>query len=69
VVGREKLETELGELDTIHVRKVQEGDDKRGFEVWVAVDHYNLPARIRYTEKDGTAFDSVIARVVYPAKQ
>jgi hypothetical protein len=59
VVGREQLDTELGKLDTLHVRKVQRPDDPRSFEVWVATERNYAPVRIRYTEKDGTVFDSV----------
>ena len=40
--------------------KDPEDDDKRGFDVWLATERHYLPVRIRYTEKDGTAFDSVV---------
>jgi Protein of unknown function (DUF3108) len=62
-LGREKLATPLGELDTMHVRKVLEDGDKREFDVWLAIDQHLLPARVRLTEKDGTAFDSVVESV------
>ncbi|MBX9629987.1 MAG: DUF3108 domain-containing protein [Burkholderiales bacterium] len=68
LVGREKIETDLGELDTLHFRKVQKGDDKRGFEFWLALDHHRLPVRIRIVEKDGTAFDSTVTKITYPGK-
>lgn len=60
IVGREKLNTAMGEIETVHVKKVQEDGDKRGFDVWLAVDRHLLPVRIRATEKDGTAFDSLV---------
>ena len=63
ILGREKLPTPLGELDTMHVRKVLEDGDKREFDVWLAIDQHLLPARVRLTEKDGTAFDSVVESV------
>lgn len=63
VLGREKLSTPLGELDTMHVRKVLEEGDKREFDVWLAIEQHLLPARVRLTEKDGTAFDSVVESV------
>jgi uncharacterized protein DUF3108 len=66
VVGKEMLDTELGRLETIHVKKVQPPGDKRGFEAWISLAHQNLPVRIRIVEKDGTAFDSVVARINYP---
>jgi hypothetical protein len=68
IVGKESLDTEVGPLDTIRVQKIQEPDDKRGFEVWVAPAYHNLPVRIRYTEKDGTVFDSVLAKITYAEK-
>jgi hypothetical protein len=60
VVGREKLKTAMGELETVHVKKIQDEGDKRAFDVWLAADQYYLPVRIRAIEKDGTAFDSLV---------
>ncbi|HTS55740.1 MAG TPA: DUF3108 domain-containing protein [Burkholderiales bacterium] len=63
ILGREKITTPLGELETMHVKKVQENGDKRAFEVWLAIDRHLLPARVLATEKDGTAFDSMVESV------
>jgi len=63
ILGREKLDTPLGRIETLHVRKIQEEGDQRSFEVWLAVDQHLLPARVRATEKDGTAFDSTVESV------
>jgi hypothetical protein len=68
VLGREKLDTELGTLETLHVRRLQLPEDKRAFEVWLAVDRHNMPVRIRYTEKDGTVFDSIATKVTFADK-
>jgi hypothetical protein len=65
VLGREKLKTPIGELEALHIQKVQDPDDKRGFEVWLSVEHHNLPVRIRYVEKNGQVVDSTITRVTY----
>jgi hypothetical protein len=65
MVGRETLKTAMGELETLHYKKVQEADDKRGFEVWFAPAHHNLPVRIRYVEKNGQVVDSTITRITY----
>lgn len=65
VLGREKLKTPIGELEALHIRKVQDADDKRGFEVWLSVEHHNLPVRIRYVEKNGQVVDSTITRITY----
>lgn len=63
IVGREKLATPVGELDTVHVKKILEDGDKRAFDVWLAIDQHSLPARVRATEKDGTVFDSMVESV------
>jgi len=68
ILGREKLATPLGDIQTLHVKKVQDPDDKRGFDVWLAVDQHYLPVRIRATEKDGTAFDSLVDSIDSAAK-
>ena len=65
ILGREKLKTPLGELDTLHFQKVREGDDKRGFEVWLSAQHYYLPVQIRFVEKDGTVLDSTVTAISY----
>lgn len=62
-LGKEKLKTPLGELETLHVQKVQDADDKRGFEVWLSLQHHHLPVRIRYVEKNGQVVDSTITRI------
>ena len=64
VVGREKIETEAGEIETVHVKKVQRPTDPRAFDVWLAPDQHYAPVRIRFTEKDGTVFDSVVTKIV-----
>jgi len=65
IIGKEKLKTPLGELETVHFQKVLEGDDKRGFEVWLAVEHHYLPVQIRFIEKDGTVLDSTVTAISY----
>jgi len=63
IVGRETLNTAIGDIATLHVKKVLEGDDKRAFDVWLATERSFVPVRIRYTEKDGTAFDSLLESI------
>ncbi|HEX7953508.1 MAG TPA: DUF3108 domain-containing protein [Burkholderiales bacterium] len=65
MVGMEKIKTPIGELKTVHFRKVLEGDDKRGFEVWLAVDQHYLPVQIRFIEKNGTVLDSTVTAISY----
>jgi len=47
----------VSKLDTVHVKKIQDEGDKRGFDAWLAVDRYFLLVRARATEKNGTVFD------------
>jgi uncharacterized protein DUF3108 len=65
VLGREKLATPLGELDTVHVKKIQEDGDRRALDAWLAIDKHFLLARVRGTEKDGTVFDSMVKSVSF----
>ena len=65
-VGREQIETVLGKLDTIHLEKVRDADSKRSFEFWLAIDHHYLPVRVRFTDKKGRAFDSLVTSIRYP---
>ena len=65
VLGKEKLKTPLGEIEALHIRKVRDADDKRGFEVWLSAEHHHLPVRIRYVEKNGQVVDSNITRITY----
>jgi hypothetical protein len=62
-LGRETLDTELGPLDTLHVKKVQRPDDPRAFDVWLAPDRHYAPVRIRFTEENGLVFDSQVTRI------
>jgi hypothetical protein len=66
ILGKEKLKTPIGDLETIHFQKIREGDDKRGFEVWLAIEHHYLPVRIRFVEKNGTEIDSTVTAISYP---
>lgn len=59
IVGEEELKTESGVYRTLRVRR-QEGEDKRGAEAWLALDHFYLPVKIRLIEKDGGVLEQVI---------
>jgi len=67
-VARERIKSTLGELDTLHYRKVQRGDDRRGFEFWLSTAHHHLPVRVRIVEKDGTAFDSNVTKLRFDGR-
>jgi hypothetical protein len=60
---KEKLDTPLGELDTIKLTKKLEGPDDKQTDVWLAPSLHNLPVRILVTDKDGKSADQVISRI------
>lgn len=66
LIGRESVKTPMGDLETLHYQKVRAPDDKRGFEIWLAVDHHHIPVKIRYVEKNGTIVDSTVTGISYP---
>ncbi len=65
IVGRERIETVLGEIDTVHLERVRAPDDDRSFDFWISVDHYYLPVKMKFTEK-GRTFDSIVTSITYP---
>jgi len=65
VLGRETIETELGTIETVHVKKIQRPNDPRAFDVWLSPSQHYAPVRIRFTEKDGTAFDSIVIKIAF----
>lgn len=64
VAGREKLETPVGVLDTLHIVKEQDAGDERGTEIWFAIQKNNIPVRLLVIEKDGTRLDQVVTRIL-----
>lgn len=52
MLGSEKLDTTLGSLDTIKLKRVRKG--KREFTLWIAPELHFVPVKARYVEKDGT---------------
>ncbi len=63
ITGREKIDTGAGTLDTLHLKKILQGGDKRAFDLWLALNRHYLPVKIRFTAKNGSVFDSVASRI------
>lgn len=63
VVGKETLKTALGDLETLHLVKQAEGDDKRGTEFWLDVKRDYIPVRVLVIDKDGARIDQVVTRI------
>lgn len=63
VNGRERLRTPAGEFDTVKMFRMHDGDRA---EVWLALDHSNLPVRVLLVDKDGTRVETVATKISGP---
>jgi hypothetical protein len=63
VAGPEQLKTPAGEINALKLVKQREPGDDRGTEIWLAVKHHFVPARILVIEKDGTRIDQIATRL------
>jgi len=54
VLPQEIIETPLGQLRTVPVVQVREGD-RESLAIWLATDYRNLPVRIRFYNREGEA--------------
>lgn len=61
VVGEEMLETALGEVKTLHLERLKDGDGR--FEIWLAVDRHYLPVRILRSEESKVDVELVIRSI------
>lgn len=58
-LGEEVLETPAGRFRTLHLRAMT---DSRT-EIWIALDHYRLPVKIRFTDKKGDSFEQLVTEI------
>lgn len=56
--GEEVIQTKLGELNTIHL--LRSSDDEEKTEIWLATEYQYLPVRILKTEKNGTVIEQLV---------
>lgn len=63
VAGSETLKTPAGEVNALKLVKQREPGDDRGTEIWLAIKHHYVPARVLVVEKDGTRIDQVVTRL------
>ncbi len=66
VVGETTLDAPMGALRTVHVKRLprpDHDDDDQTVDVWLAVEHDWLPARVRLRETNGDVFDQVVAEI------
>jgi hypothetical protein len=62
LAGRERLDTPLGKLDTLHLVKHREHGEN-GVEVWLAADRHLFPVKLLILENDGSRLEQVITRL------
>jgi Protein of unknown function (DUF3108) len=63
VVGKEKIVTPLGEMQTLHLAKVRDGPDDKSTDIWFATERDFIPVRVLVVDKDGTRADQIVTRI------
>lgn len=58
-LGEETLETPAGRFRTLHLRAATDSVT----EIWIALDHYRLPVKIRFTDKKGDSLEQVVSEL------
>lgn len=61
-LGEEEIDTAAGHFRTLHLRVV--GDTVT--EIWIALDRYRLPVKIRHTDKKGDIYEQVATEIGSP---
>lgn len=66
VVGREKVQTGMGELDAVHVsRATPPGSREQTLDMWLAPDNEWYPVKLRFTEGDrGETVEQTLQKIV-----
>jgi Protein of unknown function (DUF3108) len=59
--GEEQVNSDLGELKTIHI--LHSGNDDEKTELWLAIDYQYVPVKIRKIENDGKVVEMVATRI------
>ena len=62
-VGEEQIDTPLGKLKTIKVRRIRDSDDKRKTLLWFALDLDNLLVKLSQIDTKGKEFSLVIKKL------
>jgi hypothetical protein len=64
VVGREKIRTPLGDMDTLHVEKAPPaGSHEQRVDIWLAPKQEWYPVRLRYSETDGDFIEQTVEEI------
>lgn len=59
-ISRKKLNTPVGELDTIVLTKQQTETDKFERKIWLAIHYHMIPVRIKTVENDGLKIEKMV---------
>lgn len=60
--GNEVISLEGGKFNTLKILKRRKGDED-GMEVWLALEHYYLPVKIRVTDKKGSVIEQSLMAI------
>ncbi len=60
IVRREMLETPIGPLATIHLRKEIREDAAR-VDVWLATERFLVPVKVRFRDRRGKLFEQIVS--------
>lgn len=64
VMGKETIETPLGTLQAMHVRKAPPPDSKeQQVDIWLAPTHEWYPVRLRFSEADSDFIEQTLQRI------
>jgi uncharacterized protein DUF3108 len=61
VVGRERVNTPVGEFETVKVAR--QGEERESAQLWLAMERGYVPVRLLVIEKDGTRYEQVATRI------
>ena len=59
----ERIITPAGVFNTLRLIRVFEKKDKRKFELWLSKKHDYLPVKIKFTNKKGRSFESILNKI------
>lgn len=64
VVNQEKVRTQMGELNAVHIMRESPPDSKdQKLDIWLAPSLEWYPVRLRFTESDGDFIDQTLAKI------
>ena len=58
-LGEEEIDTPAGRFRTLHLRAMTESTT----EIWIALDRYRLPVKIRFIDKKGDSFEQLVTEI------